>query len=106
LLGQLGAEISGAKTICTAEETILRGSVFAHVEGFKMNVDPVSPLSEKVLQVHDVTAALAKLFTYTQGWFLVIENSDPEELNNLFSPRYYVYLSSSKADNPAPAQNR
>jgi glycine cleavage system H lipoate-binding protein len=106
LLGQLGAEIAGVETICTSGETILRGSVFAHVEGYKMNVDLVNPLSGKVLQVHDVTAALVKLFTYTQGWFLVIENSNPEELNNLFGPRYYVYLSSSKSDNPAPAQNQ
>ena len=73
---------------------IERGLFFASIEGKKMNVDAISPVSGTVLQnneelIEDPDSTVNQN-PYIDGWMQVVRLSKPEELNELLSPQDYI----------------
>jgi glycine cleavage system H protein len=80
---------------------ILKGDVIGSMEGNKLNVDLISPVSGYIMQTNsDLLQPLAPgdwvepLFNdpYGRGWLLVSRLDNPEELQDLYTPEYYAFL--------------
>lgn len=82
---------------------------FGDVEGYKMSVDLISPVSGNIVETNTAViqhpAELLNGDPYTTGWMLKIQISNPVELNKLVSPLYYAYLHSEGWTNPIPAMH-
>jgi glycine cleavage system H protein len=82
---------------------------FGDVEGYKMSVDLISPVSGNIVETNNAViqhpAELLNGDPYTTGWMLKIHISNPAELNKLVSPLYYAYLHSEGWTNPIPAMH-
>jgi len=80
-----------------------RNGPFAYIEGKKMNVEAVSPVSGIVLQNNDkIMASPATTINrnvYNEGWIQVIQLSNPAELQELLSPDEYIYYSAKIVSN-------
>ena len=82
---------------------------FGDVEGYKMSVDLISPVSGNIVETNNAViqhpAELLNGDPYTTGWMLKVQISNPAELNKLVSPLYYAYLHSEGWTNPIPAMH-
>jgi glycine cleavage system H protein len=82
---------------------------FGDIEGYKMSVDLISPVSGKVLatnqSVIEHPAPLLNGDPYITGWMLNIQMSNPADLNNLVTPMYYAYLKSEGWTGPVPSMH-
>jgi len=80
-----------------------RDGPFAFIEGKKMNVEAVSPVSGIVLQNNDniITSPATTINrnVYNEGWIQVIQLSNPAELLELLSPEEYIYYSAKIVSN-------
>jgi glycine cleavage system H protein len=76
-----------------------RGDFLANLEGQKMNVDVVSPVSGTIVQVNDDLYVHSDWLTaepYLDGYLVVIELSKPEELKDLIDAVTYAKLQANK----------
>jgi glycine cleavage system H protein len=82
---------------------------FGSIEGYKMSVDLVSPVSGKVLETNQAViqhpAELLNGDPYITGWMLKVQISNPAELNKLVAHMYYAYLHSEGWTGPVPAMH-
>lgn len=75
------------------------GAACTVVESVKAAYDIYAPLSGKVTKVNQPIQEKPELVNkdpYGEGWFLHIEMSNPNELNNLLSPAQYRAISESE----------
>ncbi len=91
-------------------DLIVRDQSFCYIEGGKMNVELISPISGRVAERNSAVLAtnrglLGPINTdpYGKGWMLVIKLDKPSELNGLISPEEYAELQ-GKTTVTAPAQ--
>ncbi len=73
---------------------IERGLFFCSIEGKKMNVDAVSPVTGIVVQnneelINDPDSTVNQN-PYINGWMQVVRLTKPEELDELLSPQDYI----------------
>ena len=83
------------------EDTVKLGDAFANIEGWKLSVDIITPVTGKVTQVNAEIVAdpeLINAFPYLDGWMLVLELTNPEELNDLLSAEEYAILNAVKKE--------
>ena len=79
----------------TVGDDITAGSAVAVVESVKAASDVYSPISGKVVAVNDALADKPETINedaYGEGWVLVVQPSDADELNELLSPDDYAEL--------------
>jgi glycine cleavage system H protein len=76
-----------------------QGDAFGFIEGYKMNMDLISPLSGTVLTTNPEMANVKEteygplnLDPYGKGWILAVSPSRPEELKSLLSVEAYIAL--------------
>jgi glycine cleavage system H protein len=77
-----------------------RGDFLANLEGQKMNVDVVSPVSGTIVQVNDDLYVHSDWLTaepYLRGYLVVIELDNPVELKDLIDAVTYAKLQANKA---------
>jgi glycine cleavage system H protein len=77
-----------------------RGDFLANMEGQKMNVDVVSPVSGTIVQVNDDLYVHSDWLTaepYLRGYLVVIELDNPVELKDLIDAVTYAKLQANKA---------
>jgi glycine cleavage system H protein len=85
--------------------TVKAGESFGSIEGTKINVDLICPLSGSVLQANTPLIAHGANINgnpYTSGWFLQLKMSQAKEMDALVSPQYYAYLNSPAWVGPPP----
>jgi glycine cleavage system H protein len=79
--------------------TLYQGDTFGNIEGFKMAADLITPISGIVTQVNDILMVQSSDFgqiepinddPFGQGWMLVVQPSQPAELNSLLTPQQYL----------------
>jgi glycine cleavage system H protein len=73
-------------------KVVKAGAGCAVVESVKAAYDIYAPLSGKVTKINQRIQEKPQLVNedpYGEGWFLHIEISNPDELNNLFTPAQY-----------------
>jgi glycine cleavage system H protein len=74
-------------------DVISKGESFIYSEAGKMSVEFFAPISGTVLQVNrDVFVDLEMMINadpYVKGWFITVQLSNPEELNELLTPEEY-----------------
>lgn len=77
------------------------GDTFGQIEGYKMTSDMICPVSGEVIQVNefllsevDQGALLEPVVDdpYNSGWLMVMQLSNPDELNSLMSPQSYAAM--------------
>ncbi len=72
---------------------IEKDTPFGYMDGKKMTVEFISPVSGKVLDVHDEAFYLEyQVLTganYTQGWLMLVELDDLHDLDDLLNPYQY-----------------
>ena len=79
----------------TVGDDVTAGSAVAVVESVKAASDVYSPISGKVVAVNDALADKPETINedaYGEGWVLVVQPSDADELNELLSPDDYAEL--------------
>ncbi|MDD4635127.1 MAG: twin-arginine translocation signal domain-containing protein [Dehalococcoidales bacterium] len=71
---------------------------FGYAEGYKMNIELVSPISGTVIRKNNELnvppygyAEVINQSPYVKGWLLAIELNKPEELDLLLTPEEYAY---------------
>ncbi len=75
-----------------------KGDTFSTMEGYKMTVEVVSPVSGTIVDMNRLAvgsmgedgAIQALTDSYKTGWMVVVQLSKPSELNNLLSPQDYI----------------
>ena len=75
--------------------TVRAGTSYGESEGFKMNVELITPVSIKVLQINEELFADMHLMNtdpFVKGWTVYVELTKPEELKSLISPFEYMML--------------
>ena len=76
-------------------DTVTLGAAVAVVESVKAASDVYSPVSGKVLAVNDALADKPETINedaYGEGWILVVQPDDMEQMNELLSPDDYAEL--------------
>lgn len=76
-------------------DTVTLGGAVAVVESVKAASDVYSPVSGKVVAVNDALADKPETINedaYGEGWVLVVQPDDMEQLNELLSPDEYAEL--------------
>jgi glycine cleavage system H protein len=81
-------------------DVITRDSAFAQIEGSKLSVDVVTPISGTVIQVNEFLLGFNKMYeleplmnsAYNGGWMVVVQMSKPEELKSMISAQAYLDL--------------
>lgn len=84
------------------------GDDFGTLQGLKMTADLISPVSGEITGSNQLLKGYPKPLTttpYTRGWLLNIKLSNPDELHELVSPRYYAYLQSTGWTAPVPSEH-
>ena len=80
---------------------LVRDDGFGALEGTKMSADLITPISGTVLEVNGVLNSLVKQNLaltpliqdpYNGGWMIVVQMSNPAELDDLVTPQRYVEL--------------
>jgi glycine cleavage system H protein len=79
---------------------LARGDSFGMMEGYKMNVDLLTPVSGRLIERNELTIGWADEDTpipaladnYRRGWIVVVELTKPSELDGLLSPQKYAEL--------------
>jgi glycine cleavage system H protein len=76
---------------------IARDESFGYAHGAKMSVELVSPVSGTIIKQNNALreppyqyAEVINKSPYVNGWLLIIELSDPSELDDLLSPEEYA----------------
>ncbi len=91
-----GYDTSHLMTIpCAVGDHLQQDMIFCNVNGFKMNVEFLMPVSGKVLEINTAVLFNSNLvmgFAYTDGWILKLEMDHPEQLNDLLVPYNYGAL--------------
>lgn len=85
----------GELYIMPAGTKLERGGFLANLQGQKMNVDVISPVSGTIVQVNDelyVNSLFLSTEPYLRGYLAVVELSNPAELNDLIDPVTYARL--------------
>ena len=74
-------------------EKVQKDRLFGYMDGKKMNVEFMSPVSGTVLDVHPeafmFVANMAGATFYNEGWLLVVEVDDMKDLDELLTPYQY-----------------
>jgi glycine cleavage system H protein len=73
--------------------TVERGEAFSEVESTKSVSDVYAPVTGTVVEVNaalDATPELVNTDPYGEGWFVVIEATDPSELDDLLDADAYT----------------
>ena len=76
-------------------DTVTTGAAVAVVESVKAASDVYSPISGKVVAVNDALADKPETINedaYGEGWILVVQPDDMEQLNELLTPDEYAEL--------------
>ena len=80
-------------------EAFGQDELFGYIEGYKMNVDLVSPITGMVVRNNgaragfsDIVAGPVNVDPYGMGWLAVIKLLNPGELKALLTPEQYVQL--------------
>lgn len=76
-------------------DTVTTGAAVAVVESVKAASDVYSPISGKVIAVNDALADKPETINedaYGEGWILVVQPDDMEQMNELLSPDDYAEL--------------
>ena len=76
-------------------DTVTAGAAVAVVESVKAASDVYSPVSGKVIAVNDALADKPETINedaYGEGWVLVVQPDDMEQMNELLSPDDYAEL--------------
>ena len=76
-------------------DTVTTGGAVAVVESVKAASDVYSPVSGKVVAVNDALADKPETINedaYGEGWILVVQPDDMEQMNELLSPDDYAEL--------------
>jgi glycine cleavage system H protein len=92
-------------------DKVTRNQSFTYIEGGKMSVELPSPVSGEITDRNAIVLATNRAFLgpintdpYVQGWMLVINLSNPEELKSLLTAEEYALLQSkATTTTPAPA---
>lgn len=74
-------------------DVLSRGDPFGSVESVKTVSELYAPVSGKVVKVNDgLQDAPEKINAspYADGWMVVVELSDPDELEKLWTPEKYI----------------
>ncbi len=82
------------------DDTIPGGTSFGTCEGFKMNVDLITPVSIRVIESNPNlpgTLALINTDPFVKGWMLYVELTNPAELDDMISPDEYMALQAKDA---------
>ena len=80
-------------------DTVTTGAAVAVVESVKAASDVYSPVSGKVIAVNDALADKPETINedaYGEGWILVVQPDDLEQMNELLSPDDYAELIESE----------
>ena len=75
-------------------DIIKKGDPFIYIEATKMSVEFFTPVSGTVLQVNNnafsnVGDLMVNEDPYNRGWFITMQLSNPEELDELLTPEEY-----------------
>jgi glycine cleavage system H protein len=73
-------------------DAVKRGESFGVVESTKAVSELFAPLSGKVVEVNDPLADAPETINedpYEEGWMIVVEPSDPKELESLMDAKAY-----------------
>jgi glycine cleavage system H protein len=73
-------------------DTVKKGESFGVVESTKAVSELLAPLSGKVVEVNDPLADAPETINddpYEEGWMIVVEPSDPKELEALMDAKAY-----------------
>lgn len=76
-------------------DTVTTGGAVAVVESVKAASDVYSPVSGKIVAVNDALADKPETINedaYGEGWVLVVQPDDMEQMNELLSPDEYAEL--------------
>lgn len=76
-------------------DTVTLGAAVAVVESVKAASDVYSPVTGKVISVNDALADKPETINedaYGEGWILVVQPDDMEQMNELLSPDDYAEL--------------
>ena len=79
----------------TIGDTVKSGNACAVVESVKAASDVYSPVSGKVIAVNAALADKPETINedaYGDGWIMVVEAEEPEQLNELLDPDAYAEL--------------
>lgn len=82
-------------TFPKAGETYPANTSFSDLEGLKMSVSVINPVSIKVLEANQellANSALLNTDPYVKGWMMYVELTNPSEVKNLISPDQYMKL--------------
>ena len=79
-----------------------REDSFGYIHGSKITTDLISPVSGTILGRNEIDGAHGPVYydPYVGGWLAIIQLSNPSELNKLYTPQYYAYLSDPSWDGP------
>jgi len=85
--------------------TIARGDTFGFVEGYKMNMDLICPVSGTITSINPAMAEVKEtelgpinLDPYGKGWILTVKLTRPEELSDLLEAEQYIILTVGTAE--------
>ena len=80
-----------------------REDAFGWVNGYKIVTDIIVPVSGAIMEAQDQGVCYEEDCdaVYTDG-LAVIQLSNPDELNKLYTPQYYAYLQSPSWSGPIP----
>jgi len=91
--------------MCKEGDVVERGESFAAIEAWKLNADLITPVSGKILQVNHVIESIPRYVNshpYSLGWMVVVQLTNPHELEDLIGPGYYAYLQAVVVPPTAP----
>jgi len=90
----------------SAGVTVEQEYPFAAVEAHKLSADILAPVSGTILQLNtDLLAAPdggINHYPYSKGWLMVMQLTNPREMEELIGPNYYAYLQAVKIPPTAP----
>jgi glycine cleavage system H protein len=73
-------------------KSIAKGGVFGSVESVKAVSELYMPIGGKIVEINatlENSPEMVNTSPYDQGWMLVVEPSDPKEVNDLLTSRTY-----------------
>lgn len=97
--GQMLMERITALMLPKVGDSITNGEPFGYAEGDKIDIDLLSPVSGKMVQVNDAlwsnsgdNAGFVRITSdpYINGWMVAIQMNNPEELKGLLTPEKYA----------------
>jgi glycine cleavage system H protein len=85
-------------------DVLIHDDTFAHIEGSKLMLDVINPISGTVIQINDFLLSFNKSTeieplmnsAYNEGWLVVVQMSKPDELKSLLTAQQYRDLVAKK----------